>query len=53
MLGIGIQLELNEDNHVFSDGAKRTNEPGKIGHYVFALYGMAKNAETVCEVTHQ
>ena len=52
MLSIRIQLELNENNDVFSDGAKRTNEPGKIGHHVFALYGMAKDAETVCEVTH-
>ena len=53
MAGVVIQLELNEDNDIFGNGAEGTDQPGEVGHYVFAFCRVAEDAETIGKVSHQ
>ena len=50
MLAVAKSAELDENGHVFNDGAKRANQPGEIDKEILLLEGVEENLEIISEL---
>lgn len=53
MFAASESAELEEDDHVFDNGAQRTDKPGEIGEEVLPFEGVKENSRAICGISKQ